>query len=260
VAQPHRVNAHGLKQLTVKQLSTAFQVSHANPMVGLEGRCEMMRRLGQALIDHPEFFGKEICRPGNLVDYVLSHCDKKKQCSIRVLWRGLIEGFEGIWPENHAGVRRGDVWVYTHLRKTGQPASDHIPFHKLTQWLTYSLLEPFERVGVSFKDMSLMTGLAEYRNGGLFVDLGVLTPRDNHSFQLAYDVGSELVVEWRALTLILLDKVAERMREKLRLSEDQLPLAKVLQGGTWAAGRAIAAEKRKDRAPPIVVRSDGTVF
>jgi hypothetical protein len=206
-----------------------------------------------------EFFGKEVCRPGNVVDYVLANC-KNNRCSIRVLWRALIEGFETIWPENLAGVRRGDVWVYTHLRKVGQPASDHVPFHKLTQWLTYSLLEPFEHIGVHFDEMHLLTGLAEYRNGGLFVDLGVLTPRDKHVLELSFDVGSELVVEWRALTLILLDKVAERMRQQLKLNDQQLSLAKVLQGGTWAAGRAIAAQKRENRSPPINVRSDGTVF
>jgi hypothetical protein len=260
IAVPHRVNAHGLKNLQVKELSHHFQVTENNKMEGLEGRCEMMKRMGQALIDHPEFFGKEVCRPGNVVDYVLANC-KQNRCSIRVLWRALIEGLESIWPENHAGVRRGDVWVYTSLRKVGEPASDHVPFHKLTQWLTYSLLEPFEEIGVHFDDMQLLTGLAEYRNGGLFIDMGVLTPRNPHAKELAFDVGSELIVEWRALTVILVDKVAEKMRQKLKMNETQLPLAKVLQGGTWSAGRIVAAKARPDtRGPPITVRSDGTVF
>ncbi len=97
--------------------------------------------------------------------------------------------------------------------------------------------------------------------------------------RLEFDIGSELVVEWRALTVCLLDRVgactssyicaswlctlkvfaAEGMRTKLGLSAEQLPLAKVLQGGTWAAGRAIALERRGG-APPIGIRSDGTVF
>jgi hypothetical protein len=39
-----------------------------------------------------------------------------------------------------------------------------------------------------------------------------------------------------------------------------LPLAKVLQGGTWAAGRQIAADRRPQGRPPIQIISDGTVF
>ena len=47
-----------------------------------------------------------------------------------------------------------------------------------------------------------------------------------------------------------------------RLGRDaaSFPLAKVLQGGTWAAGREIARARRADGSPPIKVVSDGTVF
>jgi len=34
----------------------------------------------------------------------------------------------------------------------------------------------------------------------------------------------------------------------------------VLEGGTWAAGRIIAREKRADGGPPFQISSDGTVF
>lgn len=79
------------------------------------------------------------------------------------------------------------------------------------------------------------------------------------SARVAYDPGAELVVEWRALTVVLLDRLAEGVRGALGLSADQFPLPKLLQGGSWAAGRAIAQEKRGG-APPIAIRSDGTVF
>jgi hypothetical protein len=208
--------------------------------------------------ENAEYFGKELCRPGNMVDYVMKHVVDKK-VSISVLWTAVIYGYESIWPKNMAGVRRGDVWVYNPMKQIGHPGSDLIPFHKLSQWLTYSLLEPFESLGVKFTDMHLMTGLAEYRNGGLFVDMGVLQAKNPMSGH-AYDTGSELVVEWRALTVCLLDKVAEEVRKKKGMTKEELPLAKVLQGGTWAAGRAIAAEKRSDKSSPIAVRLDGTVF
>jgi len=72
-------------------------------------------------------------------------------------------------------------------------------------------------------------------------------------------VGNELVVEWRALTLALLDELAPMVRTRLGVDAEQMPLACVLEGGTWAAGRMLAARLRDGR-PPLSVISDGTVF
>jgi len=231
-------------------------------MVGLEGRFALLQRLGKALDKHPEYFGHEIPRPGNVVDYVIAKATADKKLSINALWKPIIEGLEAIWPEHHAGVRRGDVWVYSPLKQIGVPASDMIPFHKLSQWLTYSILEPIEQLGYVFTDLDMMTGLAEYRNGGLFVDMGVLVPKKPAEIlqKMEFDSGSELIVEWRALTVCLIDRLADEMRKKLGLTKEQLPLAKVLQGGTWAAGREAAFKVRGNRTAPVNVRSDGTVF
>jgi hypothetical protein len=58
----------------------------------------------------------------------------------------------------------------------------------------------------------------------------------------------------------LLDRTAEEVRRHLGLSAAALPLAKVLEAGTWTAGRQIAAERRPGGPPPLEVESDGTVF
>jgi hypothetical protein len=68
------------------------------------------------------------------------------------------------------------------------------------------------------------------------------------------------VVEWRALTVVLLDQIGDRVRTRLNKTPEDLPLIKVLEGGTWAAGRRIAKQRRETGAPPIVIQSDGTVF
>ena len=83
-----------------------------------------------------------------------------------------------------------------------------VPFHKLSQWLAYSLIEPLEALGIVVTGIDELTGLAEYRNGGLFIDLGVLRPRDPAVLGNAHEPGSEIVVEWRALTVALLDRLA----------------------------------------------------
>ena len=64
----------------------------------------------------------------------------------------------------------------------------------------------------------------------------------------------------RAAREELIAMLAEEIRGRLGVDEDELPLASVLEGGTWWAGRRIAAEKRPGGGPPIRVVSDGTVF
>jgi hypothetical protein len=50
------------------------------------------------------------------------------------------------------------------------------------------------------------------------------------------------------------------VRERLGVSADAFPLARMLEGGTWQAGRRAAAERRADGGPPFTIISDGTVF
>jgi Protein of unknown function (DUF1688) len=144
--------------------------------------------------------------------------------------------------------------------KTADATTGLVPLHKLSQWLTYSLIEPMQRAGVDVTDIDGLTGLAEYRNGGLFVDLGVLVLHDAADADRSHEVDSALVVEWRALTVALLDRLADIIRTRLKRDAASLPLASLLEGGTWAAGRAAAYERRPDGSPPIKVISDGTVF
>jgi hypothetical protein len=109
-------------------------------------------------------------------------------------------------------------------------------------------------------DIDGLTGLAEYRNGGLFIDSGVLSLRDPAAMQREHTVDSELVVEWRALTVALLDRLADVVRTRLKMDRQTLPLARILQGGTWTAGRNIAQKMRPGGGPPLKIVSDGTVF
>jgi hypothetical protein len=143
---------------------------------------------------------------------------------------------------------------------TADATSGLVPLHKLSQWLAYSLIEPLQQAGFTVTDIDGLTGLAEYRNGGLFIDAGVLNLRDPAQADRQHPVDSELVVEWRSLTVALLDKLAAVIRKKFSMDAQSLPLAKILEGGTWATGRILAREKRADGSPPIKVISDGTVF
>jgi len=254
-----RVNSMALKRLTREALSRGLQVSADNPILGMPGRIQILQALGAALDSEPEFFGKEVPRPGNMVDYLLKHANGKN-LQLEHLWKVCIEGLASIWPIQPSGMR-GDIWEHSSLHITGQPGSDLIPFHKLTQWLVYSLADVCEvSMGLKVLGMDALTPLPEYRNGGLLVDTGVLKLKDPSWFSKEVSVGSELVIEWRALTVVMITKLADALRKKMGLSAEQLPLASVLEGGTWAAGRVIAKQLRIDGSSPIRLRLDGTVF
>jgi hypothetical protein len=117
-----------------------------------------------------------------------------------------------------------------------------------------------DEAGLEITQLEALTGLAEYRNGGLFVDTGVLALRDEAAFERDHRPGDELVVEWRALTVGLLDRLAAEVRRAFGRSEAEMPLAHVLEGGSWAAGRMVAEERRPGGGPPLRIVSDGTVF
>ena len=88
----------------------------------------------------------------------------------------------------------------------------------------------------------------------------MLVPKHDAVLGEPHSPGEEVIVEWRALTVALLDRIAEKVRDKLGKSPAQLPLANILEGGTWAAGRVVASRLRPDGSPPIQITSDGTVF
>jgi GTP cyclohydrolase II len=256
----HRVNSFGLKKLTARDLQVGFQVTESNPMVGLKGRAGLMRRLGGCLNRYPDYFGYEVRRPGNILNFVLRHATKnadgKDTVSVHVLWEALSKGLVDMWPERAYVLKKGDVWFHPALKEIGKPGSDAIAFHKLQQWLAYSVIEVLVSHGIVITDMQDMTALAEYRNGGLLIDMGVLVPKGKFE---EVEVGSMVTVEWRALTISAIDKLAEVIRTKLGMTVEQLPLAMILEGGTWQAGREVARDKRGG-LPPISINSDGTVF
>lgn len=254
-----RADAVALTALGLASLADGLQVSRENPMPGLEGRLALLKRTGEALVARSDLFGRD-ARFGNLFDHLASGT-QHGAISARDILSALIEGLGTIWPGRQvlAGTPLGDVW--RHRAARGEGASDgYVPFHKLSQWLAYSLIEPLEEAGIEVVEIDALTGLAEYRNGGLMIDGGLIEPRDPGLLSRSVPVDAEPVVEWRALTVALLDRIADGLRARLSMSAEELPLAKVLEGGTWAAGRRLAEAHRADGAPPFRVESDGTVF
>ena len=252
-ADPWRADAQALSRITPAALADAFQHAVGNELVGLDGRARLLRRLGEVCARSPDLFGVQ-ARPGGLYDHWSAQGKERPAAEILRL---LLQAVGAIWPGriSREGVPLGDCG-----RHPAVPGDGLVPFHKLSQWLAYSLVEPLQDAGLQVTELEGLTGLAEYRNGGLFLDCGVIEPRDPRLLQSPLDALSEPVVEWRALTVSLLDRLGVQVRERLGRSAREFPLARMLEGGSWAAGREIAAERRLDGSPPITVISDGTLF
>jgi len=259
--QPLRVDAGVLANFGVADLERGMQVTDVNPLVGLDGRADLLRRLGRLVASKPEIFGRnDTPRPGGLFDRLAMLADGGRLPAPTILAE-LLQQLGPVWPSRLTlgGIALGDCWKHPAMT-TSDATSGLVPLHKLSQWLAYSLIEPLQTAGIDVIDIDGLTGLAEYRNGGLFVDAGILAFRDSDAAQQVHEVASPLVVEWRALTVALLDRVADGVRHRLGRDATSMPLAKILEGGTWAAGRLLARERRADASPPVKVISDGTVF
>ncbi|KAF7728525.1 hypothetical protein EC973_005929 [Apophysomyces ossiformis] len=235
------------------RMTEGFQVTSTNPIVGLEGRSNLLKRLADVLRTQSRYFPaseSQSARPGNLVDYLDGHITDGT-LAIDYLWIAVMSLSE-MWSG-----RVEDKGNHENL----------VPFHKLSQWLTYSLIECLEvSLGIKVLGTEKLTGLPEYRNGGLLIDHGLLKLKPaeiqrgtiNGEEFPTFEGADPLIVEWRALTVAYLDLIHKGLEKKFGQS---LALAQVLEGGTWTAGREIAARLRPDLAgPPIVTKSDGTLF
>jgi len=283
--EPLRVDAAALQRIDATALRTVFQSGSDNPMVGLDGRAALLVRLGQALQREAGRSGLQ-ARPGLMFDRLTDHGTRSSVSAAGVLSE-ILRSLSPIWPSgsNVQGLPAGDVWAHRWAgaevgavlgagqgagqgaglgakteRKTDRTTDGWVPFHKLSQWMSYSLLEPLQWAGVTVTGLDALTGLPEYRNGGLLIDGGVIKPRDLRLLARTWKPQDEFIIEWRALTVVLLDELAVLVRARLNKTAEELPLTCILEGGTWAAGREIAQELRPDGAPPLRIESDGTIF
>lgn len=107
---------------------------------------------------------------------------------------------------------------------------------------------------VQFVGTELLTGLPEYRNGGLLVDTGLLSLKEpelrrgvaaykanaqqkgqpNMEVVPLFATEDDVIVEWRAVTVCFLDDLLVEVNSQLGLSgPDKLSLPQMLEAGTW---------------------------
>ena len=275
--QPYQVDGAGLGRMSVEQLAKGLQASETNPLNGLEGRAGLLSKLGQALEDRT-YFGAN-ARPGNMLgmffyrsahqyltilDYLMSHpatlASSVPIVPITTLWEVLMDGLGPIWPSSRTAIggrSLGDAWPCLSMPADpqNQPWESIVPFHKLTQWLAYSLMAPMSKLlHIQFAGSEHLTGLPEYRNGGLLVDTGLLTLKEEDMKRglQAYNQNAavkgqpsmevvplfaahdDVIVEWRAVTVGFLDALLGEVNKQLGMDgSDGLTLAQMLEAGSW---------------------------
>ena len=197
-------------------------------------------------------------------DYLLCHPTTQASSvpivTIPTLWDVLMNGLAPVWPSTRTqidGLSLGDAWPCSSMPPSppAQPWETIVPFHKLTQWLCYSLMAPMTKImKVQFAGADLLTGLPEYRNGGLLVDTGLLnlkkkdmerglatyrenaTQKGQPNFEVVplFPTDDDVIVEWRGATVGLLDDLLIQVNAALGLNgPDKLSLAQMLEAGTW---------------------------
>ena len=255
-----RVDAAKLLSLSLEDLENGLQSGDNNPLIGLEQRLQTLVQLGGILKKNPTLFGSENPRFGNILHFFLEQAScHNNSLSCQEIFQTLQKCLRGLWPGavEMAGVNLGDTWIYPPFG-TGKEAL--IPFHRHSQWLCFSFLEPLVENGLFMTNSKELTGLADFRNGGMMLDSGLLEFKDPHLKQKIHHIDDGVIVEWRALTLVLLDELAPLVAEKLGKSPLEFPLAKVLEGGIWWAAKILAQKLREDASPPLKIAHNGFLF
>ncbi|KAI9309581.1 hypothetical protein BJ944DRAFT_258320 [Cunninghamella echinulata] len=288
-SDPHRVDSEALSKITLESLTEGLQVTQTNILVGLDDRLGLLHNLGQVLKNRSEYFGVAVPRPGNLMDYLLEHkttikTQKGPLIHLETLWPIVLEMGELWSAEKSKGGTPGlgDVWPCEAIKYSNDSTEHFVSFHKLSQWLVYSLIEPMIKLlGATIEGTDLLTPLPDYRNGGLLIDTGFITLKtadlerglENYrqnsllpgqpKVEIApmFEMSDPVVIEWRALTVAYLDLIAERVREAFKLSRKQLSLSQLIEGGTWNSGRELAEISRPNtQEPPIVIKVEDRVI
>ncbi len=260
-ADPLRADAAALKLVDSAALRLLMQSSAGNPLPGLEGRAGLLSRLGATLMSEAGRDGLP-ARPALLFDR-LSEGGTRSEMPAAELLQMLMMTLAPVWQSGNVvkGVPAGDAWRHHFAGATGgDPATaGWVPFHQLGQWLAYSLVEPLRLAGIQVTGLDALTGGPGLDVGGLLLDIGVINPRHERDLARRWKAGDEWLIEWRALTVTLQDELAQRVRAQMGLSAAQLPLAAVLTGAV-AAGRELAAEKRRGGTAALQMDSEGGLF
>ena len=152
--RPFQADSMGLFNLSQREFQEYFQVSLHNPLFGVASRMRSMHALGE-ILQHGRgvYFRGVDRRPSNIIDYLLRQFPSG-QIPASFLLQVVLKAFGYVWPKRLYSeiLPLGDGWIYSALGERGFRSI--VPFHKLCQWLTYSLIEPLEEYGIEVSNLN----------------------------------------------------------------------------------------------------------
>ena len=136
---PCRVDGRALTALGESELAAGFQSDTDNLLIGLDSRTTLLNTLGQKII-------KRCGENSRLADLFSPLTQATEELSAGTLLRTVLDATGDIWPHRKSigQIVVADVWQHRNAGGVGTGAG-YVPFHKLSQWLSYSLIEPLQR-------------------------------------------------------------------------------------------------------------------
>ncbi|MCB2055229.1 MAG: DUF1688 family protein [Geminicoccaceae bacterium] len=210
--------------------------------------------LASTLDAHPDFFSAP-GRFGGLLDRLPTGDDPAT-----IDARTVFAATEPLTP----ALARGGVRIAG--RETGDvrrlegiaPNREHaglVPLHAARQQLVLDLSDPLAEAGVTMVNLQALTASATAASCDHMLTLGLVVPRHAAVGRLVHPMGSDIAVELRALTVALVDRLADRVRQTLDIEAGRLPAVAMM---VPIAQRA--AEKRDaaggDRRPGVAFAED----
>jgi len=258
MTDPYRADADALVRMDLKELAAGLQWDDRDHTDYLQVMQRHLKRLGESLALRPDLFGEgEATRPGLLAVRLAKESDGAIDAGL-VLDR-LLEALAPVWE---GGATAGDIWLgdsFTHSALPGSDVHAIVPFHLAAQQMVYSLVEPFAWAGFEVAGLEKLTAPADLAHAALFVHSGVLTLHDDSS-GLSPEAIRDRMVEIRAVTIALTDKLAERLASGLGLSLEQVPFTCILEGGTSRAGNRLVEQAPENLRNLDKYLNPGAVF
>ena len=237
MSDPFRVDAETLISLEPEELAAGLQWDREEDAALLVAMQRHLKRIGEALALRSDLFSEgEVTRPGILAARLAR--DSDGAVSATRLLDNLLEALAPVWE---GGAQSDDIMLgdsFRHSALPGDEVDQVVPFHLAAQEMVYSMLEPFAWAGVEVDGLESLTGPSDETHAALFIKAGVMEIREADK-ALTLEEAQDQMVEIRAVTGALIDRLAELLRKELEVPADQLPLTCILEGGTSHAGNRI---------------------
>ena len=203
---PLRVNAEVLAATDATSLANEFRAERTSVDRARRSR-SLLRRLGAALITQRDVFGDR-ARPGALFDTLHGSTGTRGAAHAPA----LLEVARRAWADlahrkrSRRRVPRRCVASSACGRQRHDGGLGSVPQAVAVARLFAARTARMGR----YRHVRPRTAhrAAQYRNGGLLLDTGVLQFLDVADSRRTWGVGDEIIVEWRALTVTLLDELA----------------------------------------------------